>query len=943
MIAIATAAGCLACALWQAVTVLESGDVAAPQEELHFSFEPADDLDYDDLPDDWVRRKGPKFPKYVKIGIDGSSGCAGEQSLRIDANGGAAVLYSPLKRIDELHTYRFRGKIRTKNLAQDAACVSVSLLNHRRQRIQRFLTPAVTGHHDEWVEVEVPPITPDADTRFVVIGCHLLPGEEPGITGSAWFDDLVLTRSPRLAIDGHFFSHFKNEDAKIKVVATVSGVDAGHEYAIRLEFFDADGHPLHEQLDSLPADPPPEESMEGTHLEARTIEWNLDRQSPGYYRVSATLYRDGRAHLREDTSIAVMRLVDRRRIRGEFGWSFPAPPKQIDPGDLAEIAGQAGISWIKYPVWNSVRPLQAGQPDVTGELAAFFQLLENKHIHVIGTLSDPPPELRAKFSRNWLGVSEIFSTQSQVWGPTLEPVVARFSSSIRHWQLGGEADTSFEGLSEFDATLRRTRQEINRMGLNAEIGLPWSLSLKKPLPDVSARTLGFVSLREMEAMPIEEMLQAWKAANCRGARWAVLQPHFLQGDSKERAVQLVRQIIAAKVAGIESIFVDHIVDGKHGLLNVDGSPADLFLPWRTTALALQDSEYVGEITFPLGSRNAVFHRLNEDNKPEIIVFIWSDRPLDEPEQFYLGENVVEVDLWGRAKPVRVTANKEQIIEVGTIPKILRGCSEPIARWRLATQFAVGKMRSEYGTHEDAVLGHNTFPLGISGKVSLETPAREQSSRGSDETAAMPGNNSGWQADPREWMLTAAAREAFRLPVFLTLPTDANIGDAQMKLTFTITADRAYRFQVLCPLQVGSGDVRLIVMDRKLDDGRLEIEQLVVNSTSPAEVLDFRCNLMVPGSRRQKVQITKLGVGEDRKFYYLNNADSYRDKELRLKLEQDGGGRVLNHKWTVGEFWDLQTDESQSKRRDDKLQPPESPPDAGVRERTTDRSPRDPVR
>src|SRR4051812_11624221 len=120
MILSGTVAGCLLCAAWHVAAVVEARDTPAAPEELHYSFEPHDDLDYDDLPDDWVRRKGPKFPKYVKIGIDPTVGCDGGQSLRMDANGGAAILYSPLKRIDELHTYRFRGKIRTQGLDHDA-------------------------------------------------------------------------------------------------------------------------------------------------------------------------------------------------------------------------------------------------------------------------------------------------------------------------------------------------------------------------------------------------------------------------------------------------------------------------------------------------------------------------------------------------------------------------------------------------------------------------------------------------------------------------------------------------------------------------------------------------------------------------------------------------------------------------------------------------------
>ncbi len=865
--------------------------------KARYSFEPNDDLDYDSLPDDWVRRKGPKFPRYVKIGIDCGAGCDGEQSLRFDANGGAAILYSPLIPIDALHTYRFRGKIRTKDLKQDAAVLSVSLLNHRRQRVQRFLTPAVTGTQDDWQTVELANIVPEDDIRFVSIGCHLLPGEEEGIGGTVWFDDLVLTQSPRMEIDNDFFAHFVKEDSPVIFTSKVSGLEPGRSYAIQFEYFDADGKSLDQRLHPLTTEEPDLESPSVP----RSIPWDLGQQEPGYYRLTAKLLQDDRLVVYEETTLAVMQLVDKPRLQGEFGWSISTMPKQIKLENLVKIAGQAGINWVKFPVWNSVRPEDRDQ---TGELAKFFDLLYDRHIRTVGMLNDPPPELRAKFARNWLGVSEIFSTQNSVWGPSVEPSVARFSSAIRHWQLGDEDDSSFEGLTDLAGTLDRAYEEINRIGLNSQLGIPWHRN--HPVPALSNQTLGFVSLRETDGGDLDELRSVWKSSeDSRSERWVLLQPNQLSSDRKRRAGQLVRQMLAAKMSKVDAVFINRVLEGRDSLLNPDGSPSDLFLPWRTMALALQEAEFLGEITFPQGSRNAVFAR-----DGEAIIILWNDLPEEQTEEFYLGENVVETDLLGRTRRLQPSSRsqdanfREQQVTVTNTPKILRGCSESVARWRLATRFEIGEMRSEYGSHEDAVLGRNTFPLGVSGKVLLETPTRDHAGAASERMEAdVRENESGWQAEPREWTITSAAGESFRLPLFLKLPTDANLGDSQMKLTFQITGDRPYRFQVLSPYHVGSGDVTLQVIDRKLDDGRLEIQQIVNNSTSPTEVLDFRCSLLVPGSPRQKARVTRLGSGEDRKFYFLDNADAFRGKELRLKLEQEGGGRILNHIWTVGADWE----------------------------------------
>jgi hypothetical protein len=243
-----------------------------------------------------------------------------------------------------------------------------------------------------------------------------------------------------------------------------------------------------------------------------------------------------------------------------------------------------------------------------------------------------------------------------------------------------------------------------------------------------------------------------------------------------------------------------------------------------------------------------------------------------------------VDLWGRTQPLPTDpATREQSIDLGPIPRLLLSCSEPVARWRITARFEDGKMKSEFGGHNDAVVGRNTFPQGVSGTVTLVLPE-------------------GWSAEPREWTITAAAGEEFRFPVFLTAPTNTPLGDHLFVMDFNIVADRPYRFRVEKPYIVGLGDVTLEVKDRKLPDGRLEIEQIVTNHSNPIEMLDFRCSLFIPDTRRQKIQITKLGQGQDRKFYYLPDADSRRGQTLRLRLEQDGGRRVLNYVWTLGAEW-----------------------------------------
>ena len=79
---------------------------------------------------------------------------------------------------------------------------------------------------------------------------------------------------------------------------------------------------------------------------------------------------------------------------------------------------------------------------------------------------------------------------------------------------------------------------------------------------------------------------------------------------------------------------------------------------------------------------------------------------------------------------------------------------------------------------------------------------------------------------------------------------------------------------------------------------LVVEQIITNHSEPEEILNFNCNLLIPGYRRQKRSVVKLGQGEDRKFYRVIDGDSLIGKEISLRAVQVDGKRFLNKSWTV---------------------------------------------
>ena len=559
---------------------------------------------------------------------------------------------------------------------------------------------------------------------------------------------------------------------------------------------------------------------------------------------------------------------------GEFGWSFGTGPGSLSLIDLAEIASRSGVNWLKLPLWSAEYAAENSDFS-TSRMTLFLDQLDQHEIALVGLLSDPPAQLTDKFARHWVGISKIFTMPREFWSPSLEPIIARHSFRIRHWQLGGETDDSFIGLSTLPQTVAAVKDEFDRIGHHARIGFHWKWD--QPFPDIPASERSFLSLGDQSRPDDAELkLNLDRTRTSPLSRWVLISPPARSEKSAvERAGDLARQMLAAKLGGAEAIFATDPFDPERGLLNADGSPTDNYLPWRTVALALRGATYLGQFEMPQHSPNAVFDRGNE-----VVAVVWNSQ--QTREEIYLGERPVAVDLWGRREKLPLHPRTQtQIIEVGPIPLIIRNCAPNIARWRLAAKFEKGRIPSEFGQHEDALVVSNTFPQGVSGKAVVHFPP-------------------GWEIEPPQISLQAAAGETIRLPLLLTFPPDASLGELRPSIDFDIAADRPYKFSMFLPYHLGLGDVDLTVVSRWTPDGRLEVEQHITNNTEPLEVLEFNCSLFIPGQIRQRHFVTRLGKGKDQRFYVVSNADDLRGKGLWLRAEQSNGRRVLNYHWKVDE-------------------------------------------
>ncbi|MCA8987945.1 MAG: hypothetical protein KDA78_09910 [Planctomycetaceae bacterium] len=833
----------------------------------YFSFEGDEDRDYDRQPDDWVRRRGQDFRNYVISEIDFEQAHQGQRSLRIDANGSNAAYYSQPLPIDSQHSYLIKAAILTRGLNYNAAVVSFSFLNHRKQRIQRVVTSPVSGSHSDWQVMELKPVNPHPDIRFVVVGCHIIPSEYSDFEGSAWFDSIMIGKLPQLNLASNFETHFRQAKSEIAIESYATGLDHSYngenfDYKLRLQAEDVNGNILEQTVHQLT---PTSDEMTD---DGRT-QWMLPVFPVGYYRVNATLLRNDEEIVRRSTSFAVLNLHGKSSNKGEFGWNLSGPESNIRPEDMLAITQEAGINWVKIPVWE--RAYSSGSSE-TGQLLTGVR---NQSIVPVGMLVQPPEKIRGKFTEHWTGISELFTSPPIVWREAANQVMALYSPTVTRWQLGDDRDSSFVGLPQFADNMETIREELQRIGQIRQLGARWNVGAD--VQKNSTIQKNFLTLEFNEETPFDELCASIQLVHDRGFEaWVIVKASKRSEEMTPhaRANSLVRRMIDAKRSGADLIFAHDVFDEEYGLLNMDGSPADLFLPWRTVSLALQGSEYAGSIQLPNKSTNHVFLR-----EQDAVIVIWNDQPTEE--EIYLGDDVVLHEVWGeRTRLMGSSENGRQKIKVTQVPTILTGCSTELARWRMGVSFEKGRIANSASEHEDSLIVTNTFPWNIQGTVKIHSDL-------------------GWEISPQQLELAAPKAEQVAIPLSIRLPSQATVGEQTIAMEFDLGGSGlSFPFLVYRDYLVGSGDVHMEVHLSKGPNGTLIVEQHITNETNPPESLDFRCNLLIRGRRRNTRNMTGLLSGQTRKtVYVIPEFETLVSKDLWLRAEQKNGVRTLNEMLT----------------------------------------------
>ena len=826
------------------------------------------DKNFDDEADGWRRQLGQGFPEYLSIKISEDPAPTGNRCLRIDLDGGGAAYYSPPIRVGPLYSYVLEGFIQEEDLKYAQLYFSLTLLDEDRRRLETYYSDKYR-HTDDWTEIRLGPVSPTSDeVRQAIIGLHVQPGERADLDAVVRFAGIRLARLPRISLSANNRHHLFTDSGQIKIHCDVSGFTQ-KDLPVTFRLEDATGVSVAETVKRL-------KTRIGTGSYALTrdsesdeppcligaAQWNPPVPGPGFYRVWMVMTEQDGLTYRRDLTLAVIK-PHSNPPGGEFGWSLPSGDHPLPLRELGQVVVQAGINWVKYPLWYDAD----ADEEYIQQLIRFSERLAYHGIELVGLLHDPPEALRQCFdTAESPSAAEIFDADPEVWYPSLEMMLMRMAAQVRWWQLGLDKDTGFVDYPNLPKKIAQVKGELDRIGYDVNLGFGWGWLNQLPQNDDDQPAWRFLTLSTDPPLTHRELPSYLAVTQREGVRrWMVLEPLGRDHYTRDvRIVDLVERMMSAKIHQAEGVFVPDPFDAQRGLMQDDGTPGDLFLPWRTTALMLGGSEFLGGIQLPEGSENRIFVR-----GEETVMVIWNDKP--QQEVVYLGKNTRHVDLWGRER-VPEAEKHRQVFDVGPLPTFITGVDKSIVQWRQSFSFSEVQIPSIFGRrHQNSLRMTNYFKRGISGTLKLVMPDT-------------------WEVEP--------GRIDFQLPeggsredsFLIALAYNATSGRHPVRIDLELQSEETVRFSIYRHIDIGFGDVYIEFVTTLNDRGELEIEQRFVNETKKR--VNFRCHLYAPDRRRRKTEVLDLGYGRNVQYYLLPNGKELIGQTIFFRAVEIDGRRIL---------------------------------------------------
>ena len=901
-----------------------AGDNSTTEIVAEWDFGSKVDKEPDGWPDKWTRRTGRDFPKFIPIAIHQnavtpealkdienfrrfSSQCflAWEQKkwpwqvipekvppsidqflertvlnpyLRVQMNGGMVEVSSEIIPVDVRSVYFMTARIHSDSSDYEAN-VKLRFMDELGKTLFEMPTKFWSGKTG-WKSVSTDSQYPyRKDIAKVQVVAQVQPKNIKAYRGEFGFDAIRIFRTPRLSLSVDKLPFYKTGE-KIVLRCAAEGMTS-EQPSIEFALVDHTGkterstnillsRDSKQQSKLISSRDPQSKSKIKTYWDGSVV-WNIENLEPGYYEITTKLEKGKAGGFNLDEQFVVLPNELPKASDPRFGWTI-SPKKNnliaMSTIRLLELLRLGHVGKVKLPIWYDFE-----DPVESKSARDRIDRLQMAGIGCVGVIASPPKSLLKHFPNHLPDDSGSDLEDSLKVQTFLEPVMREMCVRITDFQIGWDYETELVANPRLRPSLQSIKTLASRYGQEAQLIAAknptspnadmaqidrWQLHSPKPF---TAAEIGYaIDMKQKSEFGIQDPWLSLTPINASDYSLAVRVQDLAARMLKIASASLLQQTTA---------WISNPSDQQVGVLDVDGGPREMFLPFRSMAGALSGMQNIGPLPIPsLG----VNHLIVGGDQAKIIA--WSARPTTA--QLYLGENVTAYDVWGRSVIIekQMTSNgSEQRLTIDKWPVIIDNVDIRAARWRMGIGLEDPRIDPLVGqTQNLKVLFENPFDNRVAGQVTIMA----KSILLEDATA--------------NFDIEGKSNSVITVPV--RVKPDANTAAAAIQLKFSVQGDAITTFVVDQEIQVGTSDFTIETRHEINNNNEL---RLTLDATNHKSVpLSFDCILLVPDRPRERTQIAGL-KDQISKTITLDNASDLIGKTVWLRCEQIGSNRILNYR------------------------------------------------
>lgn len=792
--------------------------------------------------------------------------------LRVDMDGSSAEIYSPRLTVDDDSLYGMQVDIRSDSGDFEA---KAHLRFFDSSGNQVFQTDTSTVPADgEWRTVRTSgAYESPAKISTLQVVLTVDPTSAKSMRGSYGFDRIRVVQMPKIRMNVDRVTRIYRPGETVNLRFLASGLKQGAT-RVDLALFDHDGVQVASESKELnsadevlvshgdrgaPSERTALKRWEGS------CDWRLTGLAPGYYELVTQLKRANAVFYERSEHFAVLAETKISDLDPRFGWTLDDRAYRWTMDHLLSLIREGGTGYVKLPIW-----FDASQPRQQDRVCEMVDRLHAAGIHSVGVIFEPLKLANDAPMGTKNTIRSLTTEDPTIWQPMLEPVFRAMCLRMVDFQIGYDHDTQFGSNPRYATSIEWIKKILKRYGSEPTLALS-----KNPWLNPGAHS----GVDRWQWTPEEPLAASeWGAVmpepTNRYPDWTSVNP--LPADQYSLATR-VQDLYARMVASIRpgegrttTAWISDPFSDATGFLSPNGTPREMFLPYRMLIDAMKNKEYIGELELLGGSRNALIATENDS-----CLVVWSIKPTTE--QIFLGDDVHAVDAWGRKVPiesVETPFGTEHRFAVNKWPIIIRGVDTKVALWRMGLALEQQRLDSLVGQPQRVnIRFNNPFAFDVSGRIELVAP----------HVLANEVDASMFDAD---------ARQEINVPIDVLLRPDATSQDTPVRVVANLNTSPPKRFSVTKTLHIGNDDVEFETNYRINAANELWLDIDAINHNKIP--VSFDCQLFIPNRRNERVQIS--GV-DDRKTrtIVLPNASELINQALWLRCAQVGTRRILNYR------------------------------------------------